>query len=83
MLMLPPNTRIYVATGHTDMRKSIDGLSRMVNDVLHKNPLSGHLFVFFSRHREKLKILYWDRNGFCLWYIPSHLENCTGFKAIV
>ncbi len=68
MLMLPPNTRVYIATRHADMRRSIDGLSLMVQEVLHKNPLSGHLFVFFSRRRDKLKILYWDRNGFCVWY---------------
>jgi transposase len=66
--MLPPNTRIYVATGKVDMRKSFDGLSRLVHDVLNKNPLSGHLFVFTNKRSDKLKILYWDRNGFCLWY---------------
>ena len=68
MLMLPPNTRIYIATGKVDMRKSIDGLSLLVSEVLNNNPLSGHLFVFCNKRGDKLKILYWDRNGFCLWY---------------
>lgn len=68
MLTLPPNTRIYIATSPVDMRKSMDGLSILVQEQLSQNPLSGHLFVFFGRYREKLKILYWDRNGFCLWY---------------
>ena len=68
MLMLPPNTRIFIASNHVDMRKSMDGLSLLVQEVLHKNPLSGHLFVFLNKRGDKLKILYWDRNGFCLWY---------------
>lgn len=68
MLILSPNTRIFIATGHADMRKSMDGLSVLVQEVLQQNPLSGHLFVFTNRRGDKLKILYWDRNGFCLWY---------------
>ncbi len=74
MLMLPPNTRIFIATGFVDMRKAMDGLSILVQEVLHQNPLSGHLFVFTNRRGDKLKILYWDRNGFCLWY--KRLEKC-------
>lgn len=57
----------YIATGATDMRKSINGLSILVADQLALDPLSGHLFVFCNRKRDLLKILYWDRNGFCLW----------------
>jgi transposase len=68
MLMLPPNTRIFVSVDRVDMRRSIDGLSVLVQDVLQQNPLSGHLFVFANKSGDKLKILYWDRNGFCLWY---------------
>lgn len=68
MLMLSPNTRIFIATGQVDMRKSVDGLSLLAQEVLQQNPLSGHLFVFANRRGDKLKILYWDRNGFCLWY---------------
>lgn len=59
--------RVYLALGHTDMRKSINGLSILVEGSLLLDPFSGHLFVFTNRRRNILKILYWDRNGFCLW----------------
>ena len=68
MLNLPPSVRVFVATDITDMRKSIDSLSALVEDVLKKDAFSGHLFVFCNRRGDKIKILYWDRNGFCLWY---------------
>lgn len=51
-----------------DMRKSIDGLSILVADVFQKNPISNYLFLFRNKHGDKIKILYWDTNGFCLWY---------------
>jgi len=60
--------RVYIATGVTDMRKSINGLSILVADQLELDPLSGHLFAFCNRKRDIIKILYWDRNGFCLWH---------------
>lgn len=50
------------------MRRGIDGLSALVQPVIGQRPLSGHLFIFISRSRTKVKILWWDRNGFCLWY---------------
>lgn len=50
------------------MRNGIDGLSYLVEPVLAQHPMSGHLFVFVSRDRHKVKILYWDRTGFALWY---------------
>ena len=59
--------RVYIATGTTDMRKSINGLSILVADQLELDPLSGHIFAFCNRKRDIIKILYWDRNGFCLW----------------
>jgi len=66
--MFPPlNTRIYLATGSTDMRKAINGLSIVVQDHLQLDPLSGHLFIFCNRRRDIVKALYWDRTGFCLW----------------
>jgi transposase len=67
MLSLPPAVRIFVATGATDMRQSFDGLANMTRLVLAQDPLSGHLFVFFNRRRTLVKVLYWDRSGFCLW----------------
>jgi len=63
-----PTPQVYVALGNTDMRKSINGLSILVQEHLEMNPLSGHLFVFCNRSRNMVKVLYWDRNGFCLWH---------------
>ncbi len=60
--------RVYIATGITDMRKSINGLSILVADQLDLDPLSGHLFAFCNRKRDIIKVLYWDRNGFCLFH---------------
>ena len=67
MLTPAAGLRVYLALGHTDMRKSINGLSVLVEGSLSLDPFSGHLFVFTNRRRHILKILYWDRNGFCLW----------------
>ena len=67
-MFLPSGTRIYLAVGSTDMRKAINGLSILVEDELALDPLSGHLFAFCNRKRNMVKILYWDRNGFCLWH---------------
>jgi transposase len=75
---------VHLATKAVDMRKSINGLSVLVADHLECNPLSGSLFVFYNKARDKIKILYWDRNGFCLWYkrlekhrfhIPPHISD--------
>jgi transposase len=60
--------RIYLAVGPTDMRKGFDTLAALVRDVLGHDPLSGHLFLFISRRRDRLKMLYWDSDGFALWY---------------
>lgn len=59
---------VYLATEPCDMRRQIDGLARMVQCELDKDPFSGRLFVFVNRQRDKLKLLYWDRNGFAIWY---------------
>jgi transposase len=63
-----PPVNVYIAPGITDMRKSINGLSILVADQLDLDPLSGHLFGFCNRKRDIVKILYWDRNGFCLFH---------------
>ncbi len=67
MMFLPLQTKVYLAVGSTDMRKSINGLSILVEDYLEIDPFCGHLFAFSNRRRNMIKILYWDRNGFCLW----------------
>ena len=68
MVMLPPSVRIFVAAGPADLRRSFDGLAAMARDVVRQDPLSGHLFVFSNRRRDRVKILFWDRSGFVLWY---------------
>jgi transposase len=59
---------IYVATRPVDMRKSFDGLSAIVKNHFHQDPLCGHLFVFINRSADRIKILYWDKDGYALWY---------------
>lgn len=61
------NIRVYLASGSTDMRKSINGLSVLVQGSLELDPFSGYMFVFSNKRRTIVKILYWNRNGFCLW----------------
>jgi transposase len=60
--------RVYLHRAPVDMRKQMDGLSILAQDVLRQNPLSGSLFVFVNARRNKLKILFWERNGFVVWY---------------
>jgi transposase len=67
VLTLPPSVRIYVATEPVDCRKSFDGLAAATRSVLGQDPLSGHLFVFFNRRKDQVRILVWDRNGFAMW----------------
>lgn len=61
------NIKVYIALGDVDMRKAIDGLSAMVSGAMHLDVFAGHLFAFSNRRRSMIKILYWDKNGFCLW----------------
>jgi transposase len=67
MLSFPPTVRVYIANDAVDMRKSYDGLSGCVEHLLHADPLSGHLFAFFNRRRTQVKILVWDRTGYCIY----------------
>ena len=67
MLGLPPSVRIYFAAELVDMRKGIDGLRALVEGALKKDPYCGHLFVFVGKSKDKVKILFWDRNGFVLY----------------
>ncbi len=60
-------TKIYLALGATDMRKGFDGLSALVGQMLKQDPFSEHLFVFRSRRGDRLKALYWDGSGLCLY----------------
>ena len=68
-MMLPRHPqRVFLALGSTDMRKSINGLSVLVEQAMGHNPFTGDLFVFCNRRRNMVKILYWDKNGFALWH---------------
>lgn len=77
MLNLADIERVHLACGSTNMRKSIDGLAALVSQVFHLDPFAPSLFVFCNRRRDKLKILYWDMNGF--WLLYRRLE-CRRFK---
>jgi transposase len=68
MLSLPPAVRIFVATAPTNLQLSFDRLAALAREVIHQDPCSGHLFVFRNRTGDRVKILGWDRSGFCLWY---------------
>ena len=67
MLSLPPSVRLYVATQPIDGRKGPDSLMALVRDVFGHDPLSGHLFIFVSMRRDRVRIVYWDRNGYAMW----------------
>ena len=67
MLIPEHSLKVYIATGSTDMRKAINGLSILVESEMELDPFSGHIFVFSNKRRNLIKILYWDENGFCLW----------------
>ena len=62
------NVRVHLCTSPTDMRKGFDTLAALVRDGLGHDPLSGHLFLFVGRRRDRIKMLYWDSDGFALWY---------------
>ncbi len=68
MIMLPSAVRIFLCTRPTDLRKSFDGLTGLVQECFGQDALTGHLFLFLNRRRDRIKILYFDRDGLAIWY---------------
>jgi hypothetical protein len=75
MLSLGPGQRYFLYAGAADMRKGFDGLSGLVSSAMQGDPLSGDVFIFVNRRRNRMKLLVWDRSGFVLWY--KRLESGT------
>ena len=75
MLSFPAAIKVYLCTVACDMRRSFDGLSMMTEHLIRGNPRSGHLFVFCNRRSDRVKILYWDRDGLAIWM--KRLERGT------
>lgn len=75
MIHLPASVQVYLSLTPCDMRKSFDGLHALVREYLELDAFTGHLFVFTSRRKDRVKILYWDRDGFAVW--SKRLEEGT------
>lgn len=84
MLTISRTTRVFLATRPTDMRKGFDGLAALVEQVIREDPFSGHLFVFRNQRRDRLKLLWWDRDGWALFYkkLDSHAPHSFPFTEI-
>ena len=67
MIPVPTGVRVWLATGHTDMRKGFDGLALLVQETLRRDPHCGHLFVFRGRRGDLIKVLWHDGQGLCLY----------------
>lgn len=68
MLNLPAQARVYLCTTPVDLRKSFDGLSGLVESVFQGSVLDGHLFLFVNKRQDRIKALWWDRDGLIIWY---------------
>jgi transposase len=78
MISLPHAVRVFLHTPPTDLRKGFDALSGLVTTAFSQDPTCGHLFLFVNRRRDRLKILYWDRDGLAIWY--KRLETPGSFQ---
>lgn len=73
MMLVPAGIKVHMAVGYTDMRKGIDGLAVLVEQILEKDPFSGHMFVFRGKRADMIKVLFWDGSGLCL--LTKRLEE--------
>lgn len=89
MLSIPANVRVYLCTTATDMRKGFDGLQTLVRQVFQRDPVDGHLFLFVNRRKDRLKMLWWDRDGMALFYkrleagtyqLPNASDDSAGME---
>ena len=78
MISLPSSVRVFLHAPPTDLRKGFDALCGLVTTAFGQDPTSGHLFLFVNRRRDRMKILYWDREGLAIWY--KRLENPGTFQ---
>jgi len=78
MISLPSPVRVFLHTLPTDLRKGFDALCGLVTTAFGRDPTSGHLFLFVNRRRDRIKILYWDRDGLAIWY--KRLETPGTFQ---
>ena len=81
MLSLPSRTKMFLCMNPVDMRKSFDGLTGIVQEEFRRDPLSGHLFLFVNKRRDRMKAIFWDDDGFVIWY--KRLEAGTWQLPIV
>ncbi len=79
MIGLPATLRVFVAVPPADLRKGYDGLARLAHDALRQDPLSGHFFVFANRRRDRVKIIYWDRDGYAIWMKKRESDSTHSF----
>jgi len=88
MIPMPASVRVFICTTPCDMRRSFDGLAAMTKQVIRHNPFSGHVFVFRNRKGHLVKVLWWDRSGFALFYkrlekgVFSFPENDKGYVEV-
>lgn len=80
MLTLPPGVRVFAATERVDGRKGIDGLAALVRSQLAEDPLTGSMYVFFTRRADRVRVLYWDRDGYVL-VTNQPSSNYTSFDS--
>lgn len=78
MINLPSTVRVFLHSPPTDLRKGFDALCGLVTTAFAQDPTSGHLFLFVNRRRDRIKILYWDRDGLAIWY--KRLETPGTFQ---